>query len=122
MKWELNTMKLCIGMAFSCYAETYPPLDFNTYYNQANRDSIYPSAKQIEMLKVVIPKESFQPAPPVTNRIYWDEIAASASGKEYLNKALSELDKKPEVPITDETYREANRKGHRGMYAVSRKE
>jgi len=129
MKWQLNTMKhslssdivkvlalLCVGMAFSCNAETVPSLDFNEYYSHAEIDTIYPSAKQIELLAAVMPKQYFQPAPPITNRVYWDKIAAGESGKEYLNKALSELDKKPEVPITDEIYREANLKGNRGMY------
>jgi len=108
---------LYVGMAFGCcLVEAVPSLDFNEYYSHANGDVIYPSTKQIEMLKAVIPKQSFQPAPPVADRVYWDKIAASESGKEYLKKALSELERKPEVPITDEIYRRANLEGNRGIY------
>ena len=110
---------LYVGMAFSCYAaESVPSLDFNEYYSHSpsGRNVVYPSAKQIEMLEAVMPKQSFQPAPPITNRVYWNKISAGDSGKAYLKKALSELDKKPEVPISDEIYRRANLEGNRGIY------
>lgn len=107
---------LCAGMTLSGHAQTTPSLDFEAYYRRADGNSFYPSATQLEMLRAVMPAHAFQPAPPITDRGYWDKIATSASGKKYLEKALSELDKAPEVPITDETYREANRRGHRGMY------
>ena len=113
-----TTFLLCVGMAFSCNAETVSSLDFNEYYSHGptSRDVVYPTAKQIEMLRAVMPKETFQPAPPITDRGHWEKIAASASGKEYFQKALSELEKKPEVPITDEIYRRANLEGNRGIY------
>lgn len=107
---------LSIILCFGCKNKNITSLDFNEYYSYARKDTVYPSAKQIEMLKSVMPKESFQPAPPITNRDYWDKIAASESGKEYLNNALSVLDKKPEVPITDKIYRRANLEGNRGIY------
>jgi hypothetical protein len=91
-------------------------LDIGKYLQIADSGKIYPSAKQIELLKAVMPEKSFQPAPPITDRAYWAKIATSKSGKEYLKNALLDLDKKPEVPISDETYREANKKGNRGMY------
>lgn len=121
MKYIFNyligtTSLLCIGMCFSCENKTITSLDFNEYYSHARLDTIYPSAKQTEMLKSFMPKHSYQPAPPITNRDYWDKIATGESGKEYLNKALSELDKEPEVPITDEIYRRANLEGNRGIY------
>lgn len=91
-------------------------LDLNEYFKHARKDIIYPSAKQIEILKAYIPKEVFKPAPSIKNRAYWGKIAESESGKKYLKVALSELNKKPEVPITDSIYKLANKKGDRGMY------
>jgi len=77
---------------------------------------MYPTAQQLEMLKSVMPKDSYQPAPPITDRNFWDNIASTPLGKEYLKKSLSELEKAPEVPITDEIYRRANKEGNRGIY------
>jgi len=109
---------LYIGMVLSCYAQTTASLDFNTYYEHGpeGRDVMCPTSQQLEMLKAVMPKDAYQPAPPLTDRTFWDGIASTPLGKEYLKKALSELDKAPEVPITDEIYRRANKEGNRGIY------
>ncbi|GAB5552967.1 MAG: hypothetical protein Sapg2KO_25580 [Saprospiraceae bacterium] len=68
------------------------------------------------MLKQVVPEKKFQPAPPVSNRNYWDQLYTSTEGKAYYENALSELDRTPEVPITDSIYRIANLKGIRPIY------
>ena len=91
-------------------------LDMDVYLQHADKDTIYPTPQQIEMLKSVMPKESFHPAPKLADRVYWNAIAESKSGKEYLIKANALLDKKPEVPISDSIYRLANREGNRGIY------
>ncbi|KQC29951.1 hypothetical protein [Flagellimonas eckloniae] len=100
----------------SCIKLDKDLLDINKYFASATKDIIYPSSEQIEMLKAVLPKEAFQPAPPISDRTYWNKIAAMASGKNYLKLALSELDEKPEVPIADSIYRRANLEGNRGIY------
>lgn len=91
-------------------------LDINAYLNASDGVLIYPTPAQIEMLKSVIPEESFQPAPSAVDREFWDKIAGSESGQEYLKDAITELDKIPEVPISDEIYRRANKEGNRGIY------
>lgn len=91
-------------------------LDINTYLNAANGAQIYPSEEQLAMLKAVIPDAPFQPAPPVSNREFWDKIAVSDYGARYLANATAEMEKKPEVPISDEIYRRANKEGNRPIY------
>lgn len=93
-----------------------PPLNIGEYLQLADSGGIYPNSQQLEMLKSQIPKEAFQPAPPVGDRKYWDKIASSQSGKEYLEEALSLLEKEPEIPISDEIYKRANKEGNRGIY------
>ncbi|WP_209435194.1 heparinase II/III family protein [Maribacter forsetii] len=99
-----------IGQTSSVY------LDMSIYLKLADSDTIYPSSEQIEMLKKVMPKETFEPAPKISDRMYWKGIGDTDSGKEYLAKALELLDRKPEVPITDSIYRLANKDGNRGIY------
>ncbi|GIZ09789.1 heparinase II/III family protein [Flavobacterium sp. UMI-01] len=91
-------------------------LDLAAYLKLADSNIIYPSAKQIEMLKKVVPASAYEPVPGISDRGFWDKIAASKSGQKYLAEATSLLPKKPEVPISDETYRAANLGGNRGMY------
>lgn len=113
----IGILLLVIFVTFSGYSkQKVQPLDFNEYFSHSRKDTIYPSEKQIEILKAVIPKHTFQPAPSIKDRQYWDNIAASKSGKAYLENALSEIHKKPEVPITDSIYRLANKQGNRGIY------
>ncbi|WP_405607898.1 hypothetical protein [Polaribacter sp. Asnod1-A03] len=91
-------------------------LDIKAYLEVADQKELYPTEAQIEMLKKVMPKEVFQPAPEITDRTYWGRIAATSSGKAYVEKAISLLPKAPEVPITDEIYRRANKEGNRQIY------
>ncbi|MGQ1784652.1 MULTISPECIES: hypothetical protein [unclassified Saccharicrinis] len=118
MKFKLLTYMVLFGILFGCTTPKSPTdkLDINAYLEAANPDLIYPTAAQIEMLEKVIPNRAFQPAPPISNRAHWDKVAAGEQGKEYLKEALSQLDKAPEVPITDEIYRRANKEGNRGIY------
>lgn len=106
-----------LALVFSCENKAQESvLDINSYLALADEDKIYPSEKQIEMLKAFIPNESYQPAPNITDRIFWDKIFTSKSGKDYLVKANILLDKMPEVPISDEIYIRANKEGNRGIY------
>ncbi len=107
---------LCFTIAFGNQSKNGDTLDIGVYLKYVDGDKIYPSAKQIKMLKAVLPKQTFQPAPAISNRGYWEEIANSTSGQAYLKSALEVLDKQPEVPITDEIYRRANLEGNRGIY------
>ncbi|WP_199269891.1 hypothetical protein [Algibacter sp. L1A34] len=91
-------------------------LDIIAYLKKADGDQIYPSEAQIELLKTVMPVEAYQPAPKISDRVYWDKVAATKSAQDYLEKANTELDKAPEVPISDEIYKRANKEGNRGIY------
>lgn len=91
-------------------------LDIKKYLELADGEMIYPSTDQIKMLKKVMPVQVYQPAPNISNRTYWNNIAASKSGQDYLEKANALISKEPEVPISDEIYRRANKKGNRGIY------
>lgn len=120
----MRTIKavICLGVlliftgVFASGNQRGDTLDIGEYLKYVDGDKIYPSAKQMEMLKAVMPKQSFQPAPDISNRGYWDRIAGTKSGQAYLKEALEVLDKKPEVPISDEIYRRANLEGNRGIY------
>ena len=106
------------GIIFGCSShETHgPTLDINAYLAASDGVHIYPSSDQVEMLKTVMPEESFRPAHSVSNRAYWDKIASSDYGREYLENAKAELEKAPDVPISDEIYRRANLEGNRRIY------
>lgn len=91
-------------------------LDIGTYLSHADKGRVYPSSKQIEMIKSMIPEHPFQVAQPISDRDFWDDIAASKSGKAWLSQALAVLNKAPEVPISDKRYRQANETGDRELY------
>ncbi len=113
------TFLFCIGVLFlSCsnIKSQSATLDINAYLAAADGEHIYPTPQQMEMLKKVIPNKTFQPAPSASDRSYWDRIANTEQGKEYIQEAISFLDRKPEVPISDEIYRRANKEGNRGIY------
>ncbi len=120
MKTKLNFIQIvllvCFSIFFSCQAKDVTKFRLDTYLGLADGESIYPTAGQIEMLKSVMPENLFQAAPPISDRVFWQKIAKSESGKKYLEEASSELDKQPEVPISDEIYRRANKEGNRGIY------
>lgn len=117
--YKLSFLTIVIaGLIFGC-AEVKikeKTLDINAYLEASDGEHIYPSPEQIKMLKSVVPVESFQPAPSVSNRDYWDKIGATKSGQDYLKMAISEVGKEPEVPISDEIYRRANKEGNRRIY------
>lgn len=91
-------------------------LDIKAYLDAADEDKIAPSTLQVQMLEALIPEHTFQPAPPISDRIFWERVAASESGQAILKMARSELEIAPEVPITDELYREAGKTGDRTLY------
>lgn len=123
MKQIIKFLLLIVVGAFSsCVTNTQEPLqskttlDISAYLSLVKGDSIYPNLAQLEMLKTVIPDYSFQPAPTISDRDYWNERAKTESGQEYYQEALSLLERKPEVPISDAIYRRANKEGNRGIY------
>jgi hypothetical protein len=91
-------------------------LDISAYLKAGDSKQIYPTGEQIEMLKKLVPKKSFQPAPSIADRNYWNRIANTREGNNYLEEAVFLLGKAPEVPISDAIYRRANREGNRGIY------
>ena len=91
-------------------------LDMAEYLAAASPDELSPNHSQMEMLRAVMPEDPFQPAPPIDDRAYWDEIAQTDEGKSYLEEAISQIKIKPEVPITDSIYRHANLHGIRPIY------
>ncbi|WP_282135153.1 hypothetical protein [Seonamhaeicola maritimus] len=97
-------------------ASQKPTLNISDYHKLADNDVIYPSVKQLEMLRSVIPEEAFQPAPDINNRTYWDKISKTETGEKWLHDAIGLIGKQPEVPISDSIYRRANKEGNRGIY------
>ncbi|MFR9620887.1 MAG: hypothetical protein SNH63_06695 [Rikenellaceae bacterium] len=91
-------------------------LSIKNYLKEANEGEIYPSQAQIEMLEGIIPDHTYQAFPSIDDRKYWDGIARSDDGRSYLAEALAMIESQPEVPISDEIYRQANREGNRGIY------
>lgn len=91
-------------------------LDMRAYLAAATPDQLSPNQVQAEMLLAVLPTELYQPAPPIANRSYWDEIGDTEEGKRYLAKATDQIEMAPEVPITDSIYRHANLHGIRPIY------
>ena len=118
IKTAIAIALLCVGMAsISHAAEKGPSMDLKEYYSHSpDGDDVYPIDRQIELLKTVMPAESYQPAPPISDREYWEKIASSASEQAHLKHAASVLDEEPKVPITDEIYRRANLEGNRKIY------
>ncbi len=102
-------------LAVSCSASE-PKFSITEYLELTDGDAIYPNAEQIAMLESVIPDESYIPFSTIEDREYWDTIAASAQGQEYIAKATELLEREPEVPISDEIYVRANLEGNRGIY------
>ena len=68
--------------SFHGFAQNQEVLDIKAYLEQADGETIYPSEKQIEMLKNVIPNEVFQPAPKISDRTFWNEVAQSSKAYE----------------------------------------
>ncbi|MEN8662519.1 MAG: hypothetical protein ACN4GF_08585 [Lentimonas sp.] len=103
--------------ALICFAPTsHAALDIDAFLKLADGDSIYPSAAQIELLSAHVPDAKIQPAPSINDRVFWERIAASKSGKTLLETAISDFETKPEIPISDAIYRRAQKEGNRGIY------
>jgi hypothetical protein len=109
---------LILNIIFGCTSQPKQAekLDINAYLELADARLIYPTEAQLEMLKKVVPEQSFQLAPPIGNREYWEGIGKIKSAQSYFQNAVSELDKAPEIPISDEIYYRANHEGNRGIY------
>lgn len=90
-------------------------LDIDKFLSLAD-NNIYPTESQIKMLLPLVPDETYTSAPSVNNRDYWNKIAKSEDGKKIVDEAISFFNRKPEVPISDEIYRKANKGGIRGIY------
>ena len=91
-------------------------LDMAEYLAAASPDHLSPNQAQVDMLRAAMPEDLFQPAPPISDRTYWEEIAQTDEGKRYLAEAISQIEVEPEVPITDSIYRHANLHGIRPIY------
>ncbi len=102
--------------AILCASSTMAKLDIVEYLKLADEGVIYPSEAQIELLKTVVPEGIFQPAPSISDREFWEGIAATDSGKQWLEMASSKLEMAPEVPISDAIYRKAGLNGDRMLY------
>lgn len=118
---QLLVLVIFAAIFFSCGSQKKTSskgvkLDIAKYLELTDSAAIYPNIEQLAMLKSVVPDDPFQPAPSISNRKFWDNIGASESGRSYYEEALSEIEKEPEVPITDAIYRRANKEGNRGIY------
>lgn len=91
-------------------------LDISEYLSKADKEMIYPTAEQLEMLRPLVPEQAFRPAPSISDRAFWTSIAKKESAQKISEQALISIDKKPEIPISDEIYRRANKEGNRGIY------
>lgn len=111
-----NRYILLLSISLILCANAVAKLDIGAYLNLAEENIIYPTEAQLDMLRKELPNCAYQPAPSIDNRVFWDGIAASTSGKEWLAAANTNLCEAPEVPISDEIYRRANREGNRPIY------
>lgn len=91
-------------------------LDMTAYLAAATPDELSPSLAQVELLRASMPEDAFQAAPPISDRSFWDEMAQTDEGKQYLEETISQIEIEPEVPITDSIYRHANLHGIRPIY------
>lgn len=106
--WLVSTLSLL--------ASNPAQLDISTYLSKAENGVIYPTAEQIEMLSPFVPTDTYQPAPSIHDRAFWSQIAEKQSAQQIVAEASANLGKLPEVPISDEIYRRANKEGNRGIY------
>ncbi len=100
---------------FSCSSPA-EKLNIKTFLEAGTENAIYPTQEQIDMLKGIVPKETYIPMARIDERPYWDSLARTADGQAYLATARELVVKEPEIPITDEIYRRANKEGNRGIY------
>ncbi|WP_421897605.1 hypothetical protein [Marinoscillum sp.] len=81
-------------------------MDIKEYLTLVNGDAIYPNEQQLALLREVVPKEPYQPAPAYTHRTYWEDFGQTDLGKYYLEDAEALIERDPEVPISDEIFGE----------------
>jgi hypothetical protein len=106
---------LSVGFVATGFADN-AKLNISDYLSLADEGKIYPSEKQKEMLRPFMPEKAYQPAPPISDRAFWNQIATKESAQKIYEQAVADLNKEPEIPITDEIYRRANKEGNRGIY------
>ncbi|MCH6255970.1 hypothetical protein MLD52_05380 [Puniceicoccaceae bacterium K14] len=104
-----------IGIS-NCFAGSEKKLDISDYLSHAEEGVIYPTEAQQELLRPLIPDYTYEPVPSIDDREFWNSIAEKESAQKIYKEAIESLKKKPEVPITDEIYRRANKEGNRGIY------
>ncbi|GKH77454.1 hypothetical protein CE91St6_30250 [Phocaeicola dorei] len=117
-KLLLSSAFMLIIVLFGCKPseEKETGLDINEYLALTEGKNIYPTDRQIKMILPLLPEDSYMPAPAAKDRTYWEKIAQSEDGQKYYEEALELIGEKPEVPISDEIYRRANKEGNRGIY------
>lgn len=102
--------------AFGQQKKSDSKLDIAKYLSLTEGKEIYPNEAQLAMLQELLPTGAYQPAEPISDRNYWQQIAGTSFGKKTLEEALSFMEVQPEVPISDSIYRLANKEGNRGIY------
>ncbi len=115
-KITMTFVALLATLSFVGCSSSVEKLDMKAYLALRGDNAVYPSAEQIEMLSGIIPKETYMPMAPISDRSYWESMASSPEGTAYIADAYALIEKEPEVPITDEIYRRANKEGNRGIY------
>ena len=110
------TIILCFALGCTKSTPTIEKLDINAYLELGDPKLIYPTSEQMEMLQKVVPEKPYQLAPPIENREYWKRLGEIKPAQVYFQTALADLQKAPEIPISDEIYYRANREGNRGIY------
>ncbi|MEI6890803.1 MAG: heparinase II/III family protein [Pontiella sp.] len=102
--------------ATAVVADPSSKLDIGAYLRAGDESVIYPTKKQLEILRPFVPEQAYRPAPPISDRAFWKRIATKDSAQKIFKEAVAGLDKEPEVPISDSIYRRANKEGNRGIY------
>ncbi len=115
-KLQLRAVVTLLSLATMITPSMAANLNIKKYLSKVENNEIYPNAEQIKMLEEVVPESNYTPFPTIQDRKYWGKIAKSKEGKKYFAEALELIDSKPQVPISDEIYRRANKEGNRGIY------
>lgn len=83
--WFFMTL-ICL---ISCNSkEEYKTLNINKFLAAASSDNLSPSDAQVEMLKAIIPEETFQPAPPITDRNFYAKKPRHSHKKGYVEGTI----------------------------------
>ncbi len=120
MKLKITQLVALVSLVLSISCQSQPAevakLDIKEYLSLTQGDDIYPTAEQVAMLESLVPDDTYSPFPDIDNRQYWDAIAATKDGQALLAEAKGMIAAEPEVPISDELYRRANKEGNRAIY------